>query len=358
MGAVLITQSRQEGIKIKMRKRAKQETPFMKNGRRLLEELIASCDGKCNPIRSFSAKDLQKATNSYDSGQLICEDLDYKLYKGFLEDRPISVKKYMFLRGTSEYMGSPFTDVVVGSQMSSHKNVLKLIGCCLESEHPILVHEFAGCETLSRFMSHHPDQIQSPPTPSWKSRIKIAVDVANALAYLHTALSKRVIHRDITPAAILMDVNYVAKLMDFSLAIAIPDGETDVRERVVGTFRFVAPDCMMTGSYTERSDVYSFGVVLLKLVVGQSECNTSCSVTGGGLDLVSHFKNSIARDGIEEILDPAIVAEGRWPGKERQLNDFIDLALRCAHESAEERPAMMEVGKELRKIYKYVISPC
>ncbi|KAG5244820.1 Kinase superfamily protein [Salix suchowensis] len=300
MGAVLITQ-RQEGIKIKMRKRAKQETPFMKNGRRLLEELIASCDGKCNPIRSFSAKDLQKATNSYDSGQLICEDLDYKLYKGFLEDRPISVKKYMFLRGTSEYMGSPFTDVVVGSQMSSHKNVLKLIGCCLESEHPILVHEFAGCETLSRFMSHHPDQIQSPPTPSWKSSIKIAVDVANALAYLHTALSKRVIHRDITPAAILMDVNYVAKLIDFSLAIAIPDG---------------------------------------------------------GLDLVSHFKNSIARDEIEEILDPAIVAEGPWPGKERQLNDFIDLALRCANESAEERPAMMEVGKELRKIYKYVISPC
>ncbi|KAJ6397526.1 hypothetical protein OIU77_018524 [Salix suchowensis] len=175
---------------------------------------------------------------------------------------------------------------------------------------------------------------------------------------LYNLQSATVIHRDITPAAILMDVNYVAKLIDFSLAIAIPDGETDVRERVVGTFRFVAPDCMMTGSYTEKSDVYSFGVVLLKLVVGQSECNTSCSVTGGGLDLVSHFKNSMARDGIEEILDPAIVAEGRWPGKERQLNDFIDLALRCAHESAEERPAMMEVGKELRKIYKYVISPC
>ncbi|XP_011036966.1 PREDICTED: wall-associated receptor kinase-like 8 [Populus euphratica] len=107
---------------LKMMKRiTKEETRFMKNGRILLEELITSCDGKYNPIRTFPAK---------------------------------------------EFEGSPFLDIVTGTQMSTHSNVLKLIGCCFATEHPILVYEFVGSETLPYYISST-NEIQPRPL-SWK----------------------------------------------------------------------------------------------------------------------------------------------------------------------------------------------
>ncbi|XVF14998.1 hypothetical protein REPUB_Repub09cG0111000 [Reevesia pubescens] len=140
----------------------------------LVEKLIASCNGKCNPIRTFSAEELSKATRDYNVEQEISRFVHFVLYKGFLPDSEISVKRLMF-------------DICEGQ----------------------------------------------PDSLTWKSRTKIAMDIANAVAYLHTALSRPVIHYSLSLISIVIDSNYVAKLADFSLSIAIPKGKSHVVEDTI-----------------------------------------------------------------------------------------------------------------------------
>ncbi|KAJ6434444.1 hypothetical protein OIU84_018038 [Salix udensis] len=126
-------------------KKVNRETAFIRNGSKLLEKLVDICDGKCNSIRSFSATELEKATNNYDPQKLLIEDRFYNLYKGFLQGRPVSVKK--FKDGDTEYELC-FNDIVYSSKMSVHKSFVKLLGCCLETPIPILVFEYVGDRTL------------------------------------------------------------------------------------------------------------------------------------------------------------------------------------------------------------------
>ena len=128
----------------------------MKNGRLLLEELIAFCNGKANSICVFSTEELKRATNNYDQRQCISQDSDFKLFKGSLEDRLLSVKKYYTgEKGFSvmeEVTLGIVKDIVVGSQMSVHKNVLKLLGRCLETKCPTPVYEFFRDKILSNYI--------------------------------------------------------------------------------------------------------------------------------------------------------------------------------------------------------------
>ena len=114
----------------------------MKNGRLLLVELFAFCNGKSNPIRVFSAEELKRATNNYDHRQCVLQGRDLKLFKGSLEDRLLSAKKYYTEeKGFSvmeEVTLGIIKDIVVGSQMSVHQNVLKLLRRCLETKYPII----------------------------------------------------------------------------------------------------------------------------------------------------------------------------------------------------------------------------
>ena len=127
----------------------------MKNGRLLLEELIAFCNGKSNSIRVFSTEELKRATN-YDQCQCILQDSDFKLFKGSLEGRLLSVKKYYteekgFIVMEEVTLGI-IKDIVVGSQMSVHQNVLKLLRCYLETKYPTPVYEFVRDKILFNYV--------------------------------------------------------------------------------------------------------------------------------------------------------------------------------------------------------------
>ncbi|KAF2299097.1 hypothetical protein GH714_030621 [Hevea brasiliensis] len=123
------------------------ETAFLINGSMLLEKLVAFCNGRCNPIRNFSAEELEKATNNYDKKQVLKLDGYFELYKGFLQDRPVIVKK--FVENQMEQFA--INEIVYASGMSKHKNALKLLDCTMEFE------------------------------------VKIAADIANVVVYIHTA---------------------------------------------------------------------------------------------------------------------------------------------------------------------------
>ncbi|KAF9669943.1 hypothetical protein SADUNF_Sadunf13G0017200 [Salix dunnii] len=266
-------------------KKVNKETAFIRNGSKLLEKLVDICDGKCNSIRSFSATELEKATSNYDPRKVLTSDSGYKLYKGFLQGRPVSIKK--------------FKD----------------------------------------------DDEQS----------KIAMDMANAVAFLHAAFAKPIVFRNIKPSNILLDDNHEAKLSDFSISISIPEGESHARDVVIaGAFGLIAPECFTTGNFNEKQDVFNFGVFLLVLLSGQTV--NDFSRPEEEILLQDHVKKCIEDDRLNEVIDSTIIAEGAWTGKEQQLQAFAALALRCISEEEEDRPSMIDVSKELRKIHRSAIS--
>ncbi|XP_059656733.1 serine/threonine-protein kinase ZRK1-like isoform X2 [Cornus florida] len=158
---------------------------MLRNGGMLLEELLHSCDGKYNPFRIFSAQDLVIATDHYC--HQVQDDGTYKIHRGSSNGRPILVKSYYQVFGS----GSGINDIVFASQSNNHSNIHMLLGCCLETEYPILVFEYPENGLLSDhiFGDHHHQLLP------WDCRLKVAKEVADALAYLHTGLSTPIIHR-------------------------------------------------------------------------------------------------------------------------------------------------------------------
>ncbi|KAJ6762721.1 WALL-ASSOCIATED RECEPTOR KINASE-LIKE 21 [Salix purpurea] len=253
-------------------KTVNKETAFIRNGSKLLEKLVEIWDGKCNSIRRFSATELEKATNNYDPRKLLTEDSGYKLHT------PIIV---------FEYVGEwTLKDCLWGS-------------------------EEARCRPLQ-----------------WIARSKIAMDMANAVAFLHAAFARPIVFRNITPSKILLDDNHEAKLSDFSLSISIPEGESHVTDAgIMGTYGFVAPEYMTTGDFNEKQDVFNFGVFLLVLLSGQMQYDYDHSRPAEERFLEYHVKKCVEDDRLNEAIDSTIIAEGAWPGKEQQLQAFAALAL-------------------------------
>ena len=212
-------------LKMKMKV---EETSFLKNGRLLLEELIAFCNGKSNPILVLPAEEFKRVTNNYYKHQCILWDGEFKLYKNSLKEHLLSVKKYYTEEKRFSVMENTTLgitkDMVVGSQMSVHQNVLQLLGCCVETKY-IDPTETVHFEPLT-----------------WKCRLRIAMGIANAVANLHTAFSRPIIHRVVRLAITILVENNVAKLIDFSRSISIPKGEQHVEDVVCGRLGHLAPE--------------------------------------------------------------------------------------------------------------------
>ncbi|XP_031253806.1 non-functional pseudokinase ZED1-like [Pistacia vera] len=367
---------------LKESKQQKEER-FLLNGKTLLKELIASSNGKYNQYRSFTDKEIKIATNNYDQQNIILTQGWYSLYSGFLQDRLVSVLNF-----SDEYTENSINSIVFASQMR-HKFFLKLIGCCLETEAPILVFEHVENGTLA-------DRIYRSSEPHFEPlllthRLKIAMEIANAIAYLHFGFSRPIIFRSIKPNNIVFTEQYVAKLFDFSNSIAIPEGETHVEDSsMVGTYGFMAPEYAITRKCNEKVDVYSFGRILLVVLTGlkshqlsswpaeihfdgplerdDSPSSTAETHSDGPLEgddspirpteycfdgpLERVVKKYIEQESFTEVVDPIVVGSGLSPKKEEQLQAFAELAFKCLSPSGEDRPTMIDVAKQLRHIYK------
>ncbi|XP_065852632.1 serine/threonine-protein kinase ZRK1-like [Euphorbia lathyris] len=325
---------------------------LIRNGGMLLEKSTAFTNGKGHSIgRSFSLRDLNIATHNFDRNLEILYVGTYALYKGSLRDRLVIVKKYLY----TDLTQACISDIVFSSQMKVHKNVLTLLGCCLESSIPILVFEYAEKESLDRYIFNRGNRANFLPL-SWKIRLKIAVDLANVIAYLHTAFSRPVVHRDIKLSSILLDEDYGAKVSDFSCSIALPEGETHIKDQNEprGSYGYIAPEILESDSmFNEKVDVYSYGLVLLVLLTRRYRGHPP-PYGAEYLDLIV-VKNLMENDGLEEIIDPTIVEEGPWPGKEQHLKAFTTLALHCTREDPEDRPEITDVGKQIRQMYQSLI---
>ncbi|KAF8391925.1 hypothetical protein HHK36_022265 [Tetracentron sinense] len=333
---------------------------LLENGGLLLEELITSFNGRSNPFRSFSKQELKRATNNYNQDGIMDEDRFYKWYKGTSEDRAILVKKFISF-ASQEYIGQCIKDVVVASKMSNHNNVLKLLGCCLETEVPTLVYEFAGSGSLHQkiYEEELGPSKKNPQILSWESRLRIATEIADAVAYLHLGTSQPIIHRDIQSHNILLEEHYVAKLTDFGHSISIPLGKTHVVADLSSFYiEFLAPESKPIWRFTEKSDVYSFGVLFSEILTGKRVVDILKEVYGvrvcDQLENSCQLPNSevlLAEDNEEDIR--VYLKANILTGNTEQLMACAQLAIRCVKWNPDERPSMMEAAKELRRIRRF-----
>ncbi|KAL6270676.1 hypothetical protein ACE6H2_027587 [Prunus campanulata] len=329
------------------RKEEKEERKrsFLKNGSMLLKDLIASCDGKSHPIRCYSAAELIRATNNFDRSCRM-DELQYDMYRGILDDRTVSIKHNNADKDPFYDVDQAIRDIIISMQMSTHKNSLKLLGCCLEFDTPALVFENAGKGGLKRDGNLKMDNELLP----WKTRLRIAKQLASALTYLHTAFPRPIIHRNISSHCISLDDDYVPKLSDFSLSVTVPPEQSYVEDRLKGMKGYTHIKDLEPGPLyvTTKNDVYSFGVLLLVFLVGRATNEFEEEIS----DLIFSDVSDVS-DGqiqIETIADPKILEEVGGDEQAQQLKDFLALALLCIQDESEARPDMIDVAKELVRI--------
>ncbi|KAG8375586.1 hypothetical protein BUALT_Bualt10G0115900 [Buddleja alternifolia] len=326
--------------KVLKKRRIKQmkEALFKRNGGLLLHQQISSHDHVLEKMTIFTVKELEKATDKFNESRILGQGGQGTVYKGMLPDGTIvAVKKSKQVN--ENHLGEFINEVVILSQIN-HRNVVRLLGCCLETEVPLLVYEFVPNGSLYDFI--HDDTTGFPF--SWDLRLRIAAEIANALAYLHYATSIPVFHRDMKSNNILLDEKYRAKLSDFGISRSVAIDQTHFTTKVKGTFGYLDPEYFQTGKFTEKSDVYSFGVVLIELLTRQKPISTS--VTDEERSLVTRFLLTMEENQLKTILDPQLI--------EHDLNEehcsVAKLAKRCLNLNGKKRPTIREVTMELESI--------
>lgn len=243
-------------------------------------------------------------------------------------------------------VGQFINEVVVLSQIN-HRNIVKLLGCCLETEVPLLVYEFVTNGTLFDYI--HKENKVSPI--SWETRIRIAAETAGVLSYLHSAASPPIIHRDIKSNNILLDDNYTAKVSDFGTSRLVPQDQMQLSTMVQGTLGYLDPEYLLTSQLTEKSDVYSFGVVLVELLTGMKALSFDKSEEERSLAM--YFLSSLKENRLFQLLEDNISHEVNG----EELNEVALLAKRCLELKGEDRPTMKEVAMELEGMRKMKMHP-
>ncbi|CAM0885204.1 unnamed protein product [Alopecurus aequalis] len=324
------------------RARMKKRKFFQQNRGQLLQQLVSQRADIAERM-IITLEELEKATNNFDKSRELGGGGHVIVYKGILSDlHVVAIKKPKLV--VQKEIDEFINEVAILSQVN-HRNVVKLHGCFLETEVPMLVYEFVSNGTLYDHL-----HVRSL---SWIDRLRIAIETAKSLAYLHCAVSMPIIHRDIKFVNILLDDTLTAKVADFGASRYIPIENSGVITAVQGTIGYLDPMYFYTSRLTDKSDVYSFGVVLIELLTRRKPFSY---MTSEGDSLVANFVTLLAEGNVSQILDPRLIDEG---GKE--IEEVATLAVACVKLKGENRPTMMHVELTLEAIqtsrYPTPISP-
>ncbi|KAL2232994.1 UNVERIFIED_CONTAM: Wall-associated receptor kinase 5 [Sesamum indicum] len=312
---------------------------FRRNGGLLLQQQVFSTWGSALlELTLFKIEELEKATDNFSRSRVLGKGGLGTVYKGMLSDgRIVAVKKANII-ADSQQVQSFINEVSILSQIN-HRHIVKLLGCCLETEVPLLVYEYISNGTLS----HHLHDEPNSSLFSWENRLRIAAEVAGALAYMHSYASTAIFHRDVKSSNILLDENYKAVVSDFGLSRSVPIDKTHLTTLVRGTFGYLDPEYFRSGKLNEKSDVYAFGVVLAEILTGQKAVSNEDDE-----GLAFRFRSAVKDDNLFHILDKVVVSEG----KEEEILPLAKLAKRCLKVKAHNRPSMKEVAAELDQLRK------
>ncbi|RVW66776.1 Wall-associated receptor kinase 5 [Vitis vinifera] len=278
---------------------------FKRNGGLLLQQQITSSGkGSVEKTKLYTIEELEKATDNFNASRVLGRGGHGTVYKGMLLD---------------------------GSIVAIKKS--------------IIVDERQVVTTLS----HHLHDRNCESKLSWEKRLRIADEIAGALAYLHTYASPAILHRDIKSSNILLDEHFRAVVSDFGLSRSITHEKTHLTTLVQGTFGYLDPGYFRSGQFTDKSDVYAFGVVLAELLTGEKVICSSRSEAS----LATHFRLAMKQNYLFEILDKVILDDGQ----KEEILAVARLAKICLKLGGKKRPTMKEIAADLDQLRRTMEQP-
>lgn len=286
--------------------------------------------GKKGSVAVMEYQLLQAATNNFREDNVLGQGGHGRVYKArFSEKLLAAVKRF---EGEAQDIGREFENELNWLTKIQHQNIISLLGYCLHGETRFLVYEMMQNGSLE-------SQLHGPTHGSaltWHLRMKIAVDVARGLEYLHEHCNPPVVHRDLKSSNILLDSSFNAKLSDFGLAVT--SGIQSKNIELSGTLGYVAPEYLLDGKLTDKSDVYAFGVVLLELLIGRKPVEQMSS---------DHCQSIVSwampqftdRSKLPNIVDPVI----KDTMDLKHLYQVAAVAVLCVQQEPSYRPLITDV---------------
>jgi serine/threonine protein kinase len=316
---------------------------FQQHGGLLLFDRMKSENGLAFTV--FSEAELIQASDNFDNSRILGKGGHGTVYKGIIKNNlPVAIKRCALV---DERQKKEFGQEMLILSQINHKNIVKLLGCCLEVEVPILVYEFVPNGTLFELIHGKNQALQI----SFSTLLRIAHEAAEGLSFLHSYASPPIIHGDVKTANILLDDNYMAKVSDFGASILAPSDKEQFVTMVQGTCGYLDPEYMQTCQLTDKSDVYSFGVILLEILTGQLPLKLEGSEKQRSLSLI--FLSAMK----ENNLDAVLVSHVKGQESMELLRGLADLAKRCLDMCGDNRPSMKEVADELNRLRKLSMHP-
>eukprot|EP00258_Populus_trichocarpa_P021329 XP_024437348.1 probable LRR receptor-like serine/threonine-protein kinase RFK1 isoform X1 [Populus trichocarpa] len=285
------------------------------------------------PKGTFSLKQIRAATNDFDASNKIGEGGFGPVYKGQLPDGTVIAVKQ--LSSKSRQGNREFLNEMGMISCLQHPNLVKLHGCCIESDQLLLVYEYMENNSLARALFRHEN---NQLNLDWPTRLKICIGIARGLAFLHEESRLKIVHRDIKATNVLLDGNLNPKISDFGLARLDEEEKSHISTRVAGTIGYMAPEYALWGYLTDKADVYSFGVVALEIISGKNNnnympSNSSCVCL---LDWACYLQQS---GSFIELVDETLGSEVNI----EEAETMVKVALLCTNASPTLRPTMSEV---------------
>nr|XP_027101188.1 cysteine-rich receptor-like protein kinase 5 [Coffea arabica] len=286
----------------------------------------------------FSFTSIEVATDYFSDENKLGQGGFGPVFKGKLVNGlEVAVKR---LNRMSGHGIEQFKNEVKVISKLQHRNLVRLLGSCIEKEERLLVYEYLPNNSLDSVLF----DAAKRNILDWKGRLKIIEGVGQGLLYLHKYSRLKIIHRDLKTSNVLLDADLNPKISDFGTARIF--GENEMRGstmNIVGTYGYVSPEYAMDGVYSEKSDVFSFGVMILEIISGKK--NTSFYDADRHLNLIGHVWDLWTEGRISEITDSCLDETVST----REALKYVHVGLLCVQEKAADRPTMSDVISMLLK---------
>lgn len=298
---------------------------------------------KLKAVQVLTYKDMEIATNKFSESNVIGNGGYGLVYKGILSDGTVAAIKTLHREGKQGERAFRLEVDLLSQLRSPH--LLELLGYCADQHHRLLIFEYMPNGSLQQLLHSTTNECS---TLNWGMRLRIALDCARALEYLHEYKVPSVIHRDFKSSNILLDHNFRAKVSDFGLAkIGSHKINGLISTRVLGTTGYLAPEYASTGKLTTKSDVYSYGIVLLEMLTGRVPIDPKRPP--GEHVLVSWALPRLTnREKVAEMVDPAL--KGQYSRK--ALIQVAAIAAMCVQTEPDYRPLMTDVVQSMIPLVK------
>ncbi|XVF79436.1 hypothetical protein PTKIN_Ptkin14bG0223100 [Pterospermum kingtungense] len=282
------------------------------------------------PLINF--EELAAATNNFHLTEKLGQGGFGPVYRGTLQDgKEIGVKRLS--RSSGQGLEEFMNEVMVISKLQ-HRNLVRLLRCCIEGEEKMLVYEYMPNKSLDSFLF---DPVKKELL-NWKKRFNVIEGISRGLLYLHIDSRLRIIHRDLKASNVLPDEELNPKISDFGMARIFGGNENQANtRRVVGTYGYMSPEYAMQGQFSEKPDVFSFGVLLLEVVSGRK--NTSFYNDPHSFSLLGYAWKLWKENRILDFIDKGI-SDSNY---HKEILRCINIGLLCVQEFAKDRPKISSV---------------